>query len=587
MRIAIGADHAGFPLKLHLATTLSADGHDIIDFGTDSPQSVDYPPICAEVARSVVAGKADLGIVLGGSGQGEQMAANKVVGARAALCNDLYTARLSRAHNGANVLSMGARVVAPALADEIVRLWLATPFDGGRHQRRIQQISEIEDSAGLGTQAEPEAAFTGHGHTRARNTPMTSWTPQWDALESADPEIAEVLAQELRRQQTNLQLIASENFTSPAVLVAQGSVLTNKYAEGYPGKRYYGGCAYVDVAEDLARERAKKLFGAEHANVQAHAGAQANMAAYRALGVENGDTVMAMSLAHGGHLTHGSKVNFSGRWFDIAAYGVRKDTEELDYDEVAEIARTRRPKVIVAGYTAYPRTIDFQRFREIADEVGAKLMVDAAHFAGLIAGGAHPNPVPFADVVTFTTHKTLRGPRGGTILSTAEHASAVDKAVFPFLQGGPLMHAIAAKAVAFHEAASEEFRTYAHNVVANARALAEALQGHGLRMVSGGTDIHYLLADLEATGLTGTEAETRLDAAGISLNKNAIPYDPRPPMVASGIRVGVPSVTTQGMGTDEMQEIATLIGRVLKSEAEVDSVAEDVRRLVSRFPIYG
>ena len=415
---------------------------------------------------------------------------------------------------------------------------------------------------------------------------MTEWTPHWDALEAADPEIAQALSDELGRQRTGLQLIASENFTTPAVLVAQGSVLTNKYAEGYPGKRYYGGCANVDVAEELARQRVKALFGADHANVQPHAGAQANMAAYHALGVEHGDTVMAMSLAHGGHLTHGSKVNFSGRWFDIAPYGVRKDTELLDYDEIAAIARDRRPKVIVSGYTAYPRAIDFARFREIADDVGAKLLVDAAHFAGLIAGGAHPNPVPYADVVTFTTHKTLRGPRGGTILSSAEHASAVDKAVFPFMQGGPLMHAIAAKAVAFKEAATESFRDYAHAVVANARALAEGLRVEGLRIVSGGTDIHYLLADLGPTDLTGTEAERRLEAAGITLNKNAIPFDPRPPMVASGIRVGVPSVTTQGMGTEEMAEVAQLIGRVLKSEDEVDSVAQDVRRLVDRFPVY-
>ena len=413
-----------------------------------------------------------------------------------------------------------------------------------------------------------------------------AWAAGWNDLAAADPEIADVISAELGRQQSYLQLIASENFTAPAVLAAQGSVLTNKYAEGYPGKRYYGGCRYVDVAENLARDRVKALFGAEHANVQPHAGAQANMAAYRALGVEHGDTVMAMSLAHGGHLTHGSKVNFSGVWFDIAAYGVRQDTEQIDYDDILRIAKERRPKVIVAGYTAYPRAVDFSRFRAIADEVGARLMVDAAHFAGLIAGGAHPNPVPHADVVTFTTHKTLRGPRGGTILSTAEHAKAVDKAVFPFMQGGPLMHAVAGKAVAFGLAATPEFRAYAQQVVDNARALGGHLADRGLRMVSGGTDIHYLLADLTDTGLTGTEAELRLDAAGITLNKNAIPYDPRPPMVASGIRVGVPSVTTQGMGTAEMAEIAALIGRVLDSEEEVAAVAEDVRELVARFPIY-
>ena len=416
-------------------------------------------------------------------------------------------------------------------------------------------------------------------------------------IAAVDPEVADAVSRELHRQQTNLQLIASENFTHPAVLAAQGSVLTNKYAEGYPGRRYYGGCEFVDVAEQLAIERAKALFGADHANVQPHAGAQANMAAYVALGVEHGDTVMAMSLAHGGHLTHGSKVNFSGRWFDIAPYGVRRDTEQLDMAEVAAIARERRPKVIVAGYTAYPRQIDFAAFRAIADEVGAALLVDMAHFAGLVAGGAHPSPVPYADVVTFTTHKTLRGPRGGAILSRAEHAKAVDKAVFPFLQGGPLMHAIAGKAVAFGLAAQPAFAAYARQVVANARALGEGLAAEGLRIVSGGTDIHYLLADLGPLGdaapheggeeLTGAVAEVLLDRAGVSLNKNAIPYDPRPPMVASGIRVGVPSVTTQGMAEAEMAEIARLIGRVLKSAAEVEAVRAEVGELTGRFPVYG
>jgi glycine hydroxymethyltransferase len=414
----------------------------------------------------------------------------------------------------------------------------------------------------------------------------THFGPDYDALHRQDPEVAAALDAELERQRTNLQLIASENFTSPAVLAAQGSVLTNKYAEGYPGKRYYGGCEFVDVAEQLAIDRAKALFGADHANVQPHAGAQANMAAYHALGVGHGDTVVALSLPHGGHLTHGSKVNFSGRWFDIAAYGVRQDTELIDMDEVADVARAAKPKVIVAGATSYPRHIDFAAFRAIADEVGAALLVDAAHFAGLIAGGEHPSPVPHADIVTFTTHKTLRGPRGGTILARAEHAKAVDKAVFPFMQGGPLMHAVAAKAVAFRLAASEEFAAYSRRIVDNARALADGLAGQGMRIVSGGTDIHYLLADVTPLGLTGAEAEERCDAAGMSLNKNAIPYDAHPPMVGSGIRVGVPSVTTQGMGTAEMHVIAALIGRVLKSPDEVDAVRAEVGELTAGFPIY-
>jgi glycine hydroxymethyltransferase len=415
---------------------------------------------------------------------------------------------------------------------------------------------------------------------------MTYWGPDFDALQQTDPEIAQALGDELGRQRTNLMLIASENLTSPAVLAAQGSVMTNKYAEGYPGKRYYGGCEFVDVAESLAIERAKALFGAEHANVQPHAGAQANMAAYVALGVEHGDTVMAMSLPHGGHLTHGSKVNFSGKWFNIVPYGVRSDDERIDFDEVAALAREHKPKVIVAGATAYPRVIDFAAFRGIADEVGAKLMVDAAHFAGLIAGGVHPSPVPYADVVTFTTHKTLRGPRGGTILCRSEHAKAVDKAVFPFMQGGPLMHVIAGKAVSFHEAAQPAFAEYARRVVDNARALADGLAGEGLRIVSGGTDIHYLLGDLTPLDLTGQEVEERCENAGIALNKNAIPFDPRPPLVASGVRIGTASVSTQGMGPAEMGDIAHLIGRLLKSDAEIDAVRSEVAALCQRFPAY-
>ncbi|MDP9405466.1 MAG: serine hydroxymethyltransferase [Actinomycetota bacterium] len=415
---------------------------------------------------------------------------------------------------------------------------------------------------------------------------MSTWGPDVDALQAVDPQIAQAIADELGRQRTTLQLIASENLTSPAVLAAQGSVLTNKYAEGYPGRRYYGGCEFVDVAESLAIERAKALFGAEHANVQPHAGAPANLAAYVALGVEHGDTVLALSLPHGGHLTHGSKVNFSGRWYRVVPYGVRSDDELLDYDEIAALAREHRPKVIVAGATAYPRVIDFAAFRAIADEVGAALLVDAAHFAGLVAGDVHPSPVPFADIVTFTTHKTLRGPRGGTILCGEQHAKAVDKAVFPFLQGGPLMHVIAAKAVAFHEAAQPAFRDYAARVVDNARALAEALAGEGLRIVSGGTDIHYLLADLTPLDITGAEAERRCEAAGIALNKNAIPFDPRPPLVASGVRIGTAAVATQGMGPAEMSQIAGFISRVLKSEAEVDAVRADVAELVGRFPAY-
>ncbi|HEX6256559.1 MAG TPA: serine hydroxymethyltransferase [Euzebyales bacterium] len=414
----------------------------------------------------------------------------------------------------------------------------------------------------------------------------TRWGPDYDALRRVDPEIAAAISDEITRKQESLQLIASENFTSPAVLAAQGSVMTDKYAEGYPGRRYYGGCEFVDVAERLAIERAKDVFGAEHANVQPHSGAQANMAAYTALGVAHGDTVMAMSLAHGGHLTHGSPVNFSGKWYEIVGYGVRKDDELIDMDEVRKLAHEHRPRVIVAGYTAYPRHVDFAAFREIADEVDANLMVDAAHIAGLIAGGAHPSPVPHAAVVTFTTHKTMRGPRGGTILATSAHARAVDKAVFPMLQGGPQMHAIAGKAVAFREAQQPDYADYVRAVVDNATALSDALADEGLRVVSGGTDIHYLLADVTPLGLTGAEAEERCEAAGIALNKNAIPYDQHPPMVASGIRVGTPSVTTQGMGPDDMRTVASLIARALRGD-DADAVRSEVRALATAHPIYG
>ena len=408
---------------------------------------------------------------------------------------------------------------------------------------------------------------------------------------SLDDELFAVIDREQTRQNTTLQLIASENFASPAVLAASGSVLTNKYAEGYPGKRYYGGNVHVDEAEDLARERVKALFGADHANVQPHAGANANMAAYLAV-LEPGDTVLGMRLDQGGHLTHGSPVNFSGRLYDFVSYGVTPSDERIDMDEVRDQAQAHHPKLIVAGATAYPRIIEPAPLREIAEEVGAVLMFDAAHIAGLIAGGVHPNPVPYCDIVTFTTHKTLRGPRGACILSTAEYATAIDKAVFPGLQGGPLEHHIAAKAVAFREAADPSFAAYARQIVANARALAEALSGHGFRLVSGGTDNHLLLVDLRTfdEDLTGAEAQTVLDRAGITLNKNTVPDDPRSPFVTSGVRIGTPSTTTQGMAEPEMERIAELIVRTLKGrddDSVVDAVRAEVAELCSRFTPYG
>jgi len=409
-----------------------------------------------------------------------------------------------------------------------------------------------------------------------------------DALAATDPAVADIVQRELERQNTTIQLIASENFTSEAVLAAQGSVLTNKYSEGYPGKRYYGGNLVVDEVEELARQRACELFGADHANVQPHSGASANMAAYLAL-LEPGDTVLGMRLDQGGHLTHGSPVNFSGRLYHFAAYGVDDERETLDYDAIAALARSEHPKLIVAGATAYPRVIDFAAFRSIADDVGALLMVDAAHIAGLIAGGVHPSPVPFADIVTLTTHKTLRGPRAGCILCTAPYAAAIDKAVFPGLQGGPLMHVVAAKAVAFHEASQPSFREYAQQIVRNARALAAALSDEGFRIVSGGTDNHLLLVDLRPFGVTGKVAQESLDAAGITCNKNAIPNDPEKPFVTSGLRLGTAAVTTAGMQEPEMAEIASLMARVLRSGQDEQlrvEVREASNRLCSKFTPY-
>jgi glycine hydroxymethyltransferase len=422
------------------------------------------------------------------------------------------------------------------------------------------------------------------------------WGPDFDELRATDPEIADVVLGELERLRGGLQLIASENLTSPAVLAALGSTLTNKYAEGYPGRRYYGGCSEVDRAEEIGIARAKALFGADHANLQPHSGASANLAAYAAL-VQPGDIVLAMELPHGGHLTHGSKVNFSGTWFNPIGYTVTQDTELIDYDEVRDLARQHRPKMIICGATAYPRLIDFATFRTIADEVGAYLMVDAAHFIGLVAGQAIPSPVPHADVVCFTTHKVLRGPRGGMILCRDELASRIDKAVFPFTQGGPLMHVVAAKAVALKEASTPEYATYARQVVTNARALADGLAAEGMRPVSGGTDTHLALIDLRGPAGTGTvtgrDAESRCDLARITLNKNAIPYDPQKPMIASGIRVGTPSVTTQGMGAPEMAQIANLIARAVRADPATGAggsvladIAEEVTDLVGRFPAY-
>lgn len=561
--ILIASDHGGYELKEDLAQFLRELGQDVEDLGPQNGDPVDYPEFGLDLAERVGRGDAQRGILLCGTGIGMSIVANKVPGVRAALVNDVYSARMAREHNDANVLVIGGRTTGKGLAREIVATWIRRQFEGGRHARRLSKIREIE------------------ARQRANPGPL-------GALKASDAEVWDAVHGEIRREEETIVLIASENYSSEAVLQAQGSVLTNKYAEGYPGRRYYGGCEFADRLESLAIERAKALFGADHANVQPISGSAANMAAYFAL-LRPGDAILAMALAHGGHLTHGAPVSFSGRQYRGVTYGVSRQTGRIDYDEVRDIARRERPQAIVAGTSSYSCALDFAIFREIADEVGAYLIVDMAHIAGLVAGGVHPNPVPHADVVTSTTHKTLRGARGGLILCRAGHAEAVDKAVFPGLQGGPLMHAIAAKAVTFREAATEEFREYARRIVANARRLASELSERGHRIVSGGTDTHLFLLDLSPTGVTGLDAEQSLDRARISVNKNAIPYDTRGPFVTSGIRIGTPIVTTRGMGSAEMEEIAGAIARVLERCGD-EGVERDVRGIVQglcqRFPFY-
>lgn len=412
--------------------------------------------------------------------------------------------------------------------------------------------------------------------------------PDFNELEQQDPEIASVVISELVRQQQDLQLIASENFTSAAILATMGSTLSNKYAEGYPGKRYYGGCEEVDKVEQIGIARAKKLFGAEHANLQPHSGASANIAIYQAF-TKPGDTILAMSLPHGGHLTHGSKVNFSGKWFNAVSYGVREDNELIDYDQLRDLAIEHKPKMICSGATAYPSLIDFEKVRQICDEVGAIMWVDAAHFIGLVAGKAIPSPVPYADVVSFTTHKVLRGPRGGMILSKEKHAAAIDKAIFPGMQGGPIMSAVAGKAVVLKECETVEYQNYAKQVIINCQALAKSLEDEGMRAVSGGTQTHLALIDVRSTGVTGKVADERCGAAGLSLNKNAIPYDPQTPAVTSGIRVGTAATTTQGMGIVQMKQIASFIARAIKSGEDMSmakSIRAEVHELTKNFPVY-
>ena len=557
-RIAIAADHGGVEMKAALKDWLAQHDYEFTDFGTNTTAAVDYPDYAFVVAREVAAGNFDRGVLICKSGIGMSIAANRVVGARAAAVGNVAWAKLSREHNDANILVLSAMEIDNDKAKQILDVWLKTEFEGGRHERRVNKMDH------------PPV-----------NSPIRS------ALAQADPEIFAAIQNETQRQQDNIELIASENFVSRAVLEAAGTVLTNKYAEGYPGKRYYGGCECIDVIEQLAIDRAKQLFGADHANVQPHSGSQANMAAYFAL-AKPGDTILAMSLNFGGHLTHGSPVNFSGKLFRIVPYGLSQTTERIDMEEVAKLARAEKPRIIVVGASAYPRTLDFAAFAAIAKEVGAALVVDMAHIAGLVAAGLHPNPVPYADIVTSTTHKTLRGPRAGLILCKEAHAKAVNSQIFPGIQGGPLEHIIAAKAVCFKEALQPEFKAYQQQIVKNAATLATALAGKGFRIVSGGTDNHLMLVDLRPKKLTGKIAQEALDKAGITVNKNMIPFDPEKPTVTSGIRVGTPAVTTRGMQETEMTQIAALMTEVLDQPDDVAvhaRVKEKVKNLTGKFPL--
>jgi RpiB/LacA/LacB family sugar-phosphate isomerase len=560
LRIALAADHGGVEVKQAVHEFLSKKGMVVSDFGAFSHESVDYPDFAETVCRDLISENADFGVLVCKSGIGMSIAANRYPQIRAALVTNAEDAKVTRQHNNSNVLVLGQNHVAPAQVGPIIEAFLNTKFEGGRHERRVQKL----DHLGTSNAAQRSLADT-------------------------DPEIARAIDDEKRRQFENIELIASENFTSRAVMEAQGSCLTNKYAEGYPGRRWYGGCEHVDVVEQLAIDRVKKLFGGDHVNVQPHSGSQANTAVYFSV-LQPGDKILTMDLAHGGHLTHGHKANFSGRFYAVTHYGVSQADERIDYDALAKLALEVQPKMITAGASAYPRIIDFQRMRAIADSVGAYLFVDMAHIAGLVAAGCHPNPVALADFVTTTTHKSLRGPRGGIIICKEQFAKGIDGQVFPGIQGGPLEHVIAAKAVCFHEALQPSFKAYGQQVVSNAKALAAALAKHGYRIVSGGTDNHLMLVDLRPACLNGKIASETLDHAGITVNKNGIPFDTEPISKGGGIRVGTPAVTTRGMREEEMMEIADLLHETLTKREDAAALAalrERVHTFTKRFPLPG
>jgi glycine hydroxymethyltransferase len=543
-RIAVGADHGGVELKNAIVEALQKAGREVVDYGTHGTESVDYSDYANEVARAVNEKRIDRGILVCTSGVGVCLAANRFRDVRGANVRTVDQTKISRSHNDINVLCLGQKAVEQEVALEMVEVFLETAFERGRHERRLCKASGSR-------------------------------------LAMTDPEVFEAIVGEEKRQRSHIELIASENFASPAVMEAQGSLLTNKYAEGYPGRRWYGGCENVDVVEELAIDRLKEIFGAEHANVQPHSGSQANTAVYFAV-LQPGDKILTMDLAHGGHLTHGHPANFSGRLYDVTHYGVSAEDERIDYDALEAQAKEVQPKLITCGASAYSRKIDFERMGSIAKAVGAYLFVDMAHIAGLVAAGVHPSPVPHADFVTSTTHKSLRGPRGGIILCKAKYAKKIDGRVFPGVQGGPLMHVIAAKAVCFGEALEPGFKEYQAQVIKNAQAMSAALARNGYRIVSGGTDNHVFMVDLRPVGLDGSIVSDTLDKVGITVNKNSIPFDEAGPMKPSGIRIGTPAVTTRGMKESDVETVADLIHEALQAREDDEKLA-GIRKKVFAF----
>jgi RpiB/LacA/LacB family sugar-phosphate isomerase len=559
-KVAIAADTDGTELKEQVRSWLDQNGYPFEDLGGCSTEE-----IATRVARAVAEGQADSGIVIDRTGFGLSMAANKIPGVRAALAHNVEMARLSREQHDANVLCIASQEIRGKRLREILEAWINTAYAGDLYES-------------------PMPAMESKPNQPPTPAPVSAHKP---SLAEADPDVFRAVQNEHARQRDNIELIASENFTSRAVMEAQGTCLTNKYAEGYPKKRWYGGCEYVDVVEELAIERARRLFEADHVNVQPHSGSQANAAVYFAM-LQPGDLILTMDLSHGGHLTHGHKMNFSGRFYRVVHYGVNRETETIDYDALEIQAKEIRPKMITAGASAYSRFIDFPRLRKIADQAGALLFIDMAHIAGLVAAGVHPSPIAYADFVTTTTHKTLRGPRGGLVFCKEKYAKEIDAQVFPGVQGGPLMHVIAAKAVALGEALRPEFKAYQHQVVRNAKALCEGMKKNGFRIVSGTTDNHLMLVDLQPKNITGKEVQELLDQAGITVNKNAIPFDTQSPFKAGGIRLGTPAVTTRGMKEDEMFDIANLIKEAIEHRADpakIEAIRDHVRQITARFPL--